>query len=284
MSENGQRTGFATSSDVRIHFRAFGRSGKTPIIIVHGMSYFSYDWVGPASRLATDREVVAMDQRGFGDSEWSPTRKYDLRQQCADVTAVLNHLGWNQAILMGHSAGGRICLCTAAWYPERTKALITVDFAPDLAALGRRKVAEQIGNQPDVFASVEEALQYHKYDLGLPVNASMRQRFEAFLKPVSGGYQLKRDLYYRDQFKHILDTGQSQPAGVDAWTLLKDVTVPLLVIRASRSDLFAPETIEKVRSTNGRAELVQIEASHDVARDNPDALVQTVRSFIEKIS
>lgn len=283
MSENSQRTGFARSGDVRIHFRAFGKPGKTPIVIVHGMSYFSYDWIEPASRIATDREVVAIDQRGFGDSDWSSTRKYDLRQQAADVVAVLDHLGWKHAILMGHSAGGRICLCTTAWYPERVSALINVDFAPDLAPPGRRKVAEQIGRQPDVFASVDEAMQYHHYDPALLANAPMRKRFEAFLNPVSDGYALKRDLHYRDQFKHVLDTGQSHPAGVDAWALLKQIMVPLLVIRAARSDLFAAETMDKVRDANSRADVVELAGGHDLARDNPDALVKTVREFIDKV-
>jgi len=283
VSENVARTGFATSGDVRIHFRAFGKPGKTPIIIVHGMSYFSYDWIETAQRLAGDREVAAIDQRGFGDSDWSLTRKYDLPQQAADVVAVLDHLGWQQAVLMGHSAGGRICLCTASWYPERAKAFVSVDFAPDLAPPGRRKVAEQIGRQPDVFASVDEALQYHRHDPGLPADSPMRKRFEAFLKPVDGGYALKRDLHYRDQFKHVLDTGKSHPPEVDAWALLKELKIPMLVIRASGSDLFAPETMDKVRMANSNAEVMEIEGSHDLAHDNPQGVSAAVRRFLEAV-
>jgi pimeloyl-ACP methyl ester carboxylesterase len=283
VSENTSRNGFATSDDVRIHFRAFGKPGKTPVVIVHGMSYFSYDWTGIAQRLADEREVAALDQRGFGDSDWSPTRKYDLRQQASDVIAVLDHLGWKQAVLMGHSAGGRICLCAASWYPERARALVSVDFAPDLAPAGRRKVAEQIGRQPDVFSSVDEVLQYHKCDPALPADAPTRKRFEAFLNPVAGGYALKRDLHYRNQFKQVLDTGKSHPPEVDAWALLKEVKIPLLVIRASGSDLFAPETMDKVRASNGCAEVVQIEGGHDLARDNPDELSKVVRGFLTSV-
>ena len=199
------------------------------------------------------------------------------------MIAVLDQFGWEQAILMGHSAGGRIALCAASWYPARAKAYVSVDFAPDLAAAGRRKVAEQIGRQPDVFQSIEEALTYHKQDPRLPPDAPVRKRYEAFLEPVTGGYRLKRDLHYRDQFKHVLDTGQSHPAGVDAWALLRELTIPLLVIRASGSELFAPETADKVRATNPKAEVVQLAGGHDLATDNPAALVQTVRGFIDKV-
>lgn len=279
MSVSDSRSSFAPSGDVNIHFRRAGTPGKTPILIIHGMSFFSYDWMKVASALAGDREVAAMDQRGFGESEWSPTGNYGLRQQAADMIAVMDKLGWSEAILMGHSAGGRIALCTASWFPARAKALICVDFAPDLAAPGRRKVAEQIGRQPDVFAGVDDALAYHKQDPALPADAPMRKRFEAFLKPVPGGVQLKRDLHYRDQFRHVLDTGKPHPPEVDAWELLKAITIPLLVIRASGSDLFAPETLPKVQTMNPHAETAVVDGSHDLARDNPVELAAVINRF-----
>ena len=62
---------------------------------------------------------------------------------------------------MGHSFGGRVALATAGWKPERVAGLICVDFAPDIAAAGRRHTAERIGGQPDVFASIDAAMAYH---------------------------------------------------------------------------------------------------------------------------
>lgn len=108
-----RRTGRAPSGDVEIFFRHFGVPGKTPVIIVHGLSYFSYDWMAVAAELARDREVVAIDMRGFGQSGWSATHDYRLRSLSDDVVAVLDHLGWDRAVLVGHSMGGRICLLTA---------------------------------------------------------------------------------------------------------------------------------------------------------------------------
>ena len=153
----GAPTARTASGDVEIAYRRFGRPGKTPLLIVHGLSYFSYDWVGPATRLATDREVVAMDMRGFGDSTWSPQRNYKLETLVADAVNLLDALGWRKAVLMGHSFGGRVALATAGWHTERAAGVILVDFAPDLAPAGRRHTAERIGGQPDVFESVDAA-------------------------------------------------------------------------------------------------------------------------------
>jgi esterase len=75
------------------------------VLIVHGLSFFSWDWIGPAARLASDRQVATMDMRGFGDSDWPGD--YSLAAHAADIVAVLDHLGWQKAILIGHSMGGR---------------------------------------------------------------------------------------------------------------------------------------------------------------------------------
>ena len=77
-----------------------------------------------------------MDMRGFGASSWSPTRDYKLETLSADAVAVMDALGWRQAVLLGHSFGGRIALATAGWKPERAAAVVLVDFAPDIAPAG----------------------------------------------------------------------------------------------------------------------------------------------------
>ena len=88
------------------------------MLIVHGLSYFSYDWIKPAARIATDREVVAIDMRGFGKSDRSASRDYKLDTLSNDVVAVLDGLGWSKAILMGHSFGGRVALRPQAGSPS----------------------------------------------------------------------------------------------------------------------------------------------------------------------
>jgi esterase len=273
-------TGTVPSGDVVIFYRRFGEPGRTPVLIVHGLSYFSYDWIGPATRIATDREVVAIDMRGFGQSSWSPTRDYKLETLSKDIINLLDAFGWQQAVLMGHSFGGRLCLATASWNRERAAAFIGVDFAPDLMPLGRRHVAERIGGQPDLFASVDEALAYHGHH-DVPKDSAVRARFEAFLKRMDQGYQLRRDLHYRDNFKKALDTGQPAPVPAFLWPMLSELQIPTLVIRATESDMFAPETMNKVKAANARIVGVEIAGSHNVAGDNPDGLVKTVREFLD---
>jgi len=270
-------TGTVCSGDVDIYFRRFGAKNRTPILIVHGLSYFSYDWIGPASALAHDREVVAIDMRGFGESGWSAARDYKLETLSGDVLRVMDAMNWPRALVLGHSFGGRVALATAGWHPDRVAGLVLVDFAPDIAAAGRRATAERIGRQPDVFASVDEAMIYHEEDN----TPAIRARYEAFLKPVNGGVQLRRDLHYRDNFKKALESGQSAPVPAFLWPMLTELKVPALVIRGSESNMFDAATLDKVRQVAPKAAAIELRGGHHLAGDNPDGLVQAITRFLD---
>ena len=279
MPESQGVTGRVASGDVEIFYRKFGQRGRAPVLIVHGLSFFSYDWIEPATRIACDREVVAIDMRGFGESGWSPTRDYKLETLSNDVIAVLDALGWRKAVLMGHSFGGRVCLATAGWKPDRVAGLVLVDFAPDLAPAGRRHVAERIGRQPDVFASVDEAMAYHGHS-DVPANSPLRARWQAFLQQTDRGYRLRRDLHYRDNFKRALQSGQSSPVPAFLWPMLAELNMPALMIRASASDMFEAATLAKARALNPRLVAIELPGSHDLAGDNPQGLADAVSRFL----
>lgn len=272
-----QDTGRVRSGDVDIFYRRFGMAGRTPVLIVHGLSYFSYDWIAAGTLLAQDREVIAIDMRGFGESSWSKTRDYKLETLSTDVIAVLDALGWPKAVLMGHSFGGRVCLATAGWKPERAAGLVLVDFAPDIAAAGRRYTAQRIGGQPDTFASVDEAMRYDHED---PADATRRTRWEAFLTKTEQGYALKRDLHYRDNFKKALESGKSAPVPEFLWPMLSEMTVPTLVIRGRDSNMFEPATLDRVREMNPRASTVELPGGHDIPGENPEGLARAVSTFL----
>ena len=58
-------SGRCKSGDLEIFYRRLGNRGLTPILFVHGLSYFSYDWLPVAAALGNERECAAIDLRGF---------------------------------------------------------------------------------------------------------------------------------------------------------------------------------------------------------------------------
>ncbi len=270
-------TGRVHSGDVSIHFRKLGSRGQTPMLIVHGLSYFSYDWLEVAQALSADRQVVAMDMRGFGDSEWSAAKDYSVPTMAQDIVNLLDHLGWKRALLAGHSMGGRSTTYVAAKYPERVAGLVLVDYTPENAPAGTKRTTETVGNAPDSFPSIEAAMQYF--------GKSDRARFEAYLRKIGDHYGVKRDSYFRDQFRQVLRTGERPRLGVDMWQLIGEVRCPILSLRGARSDMYAPETAPKMKAANPRLQLAEVQdAGHDIAGDNPKGLVAALQPFLQEMT
>lgn len=270
------RTGTMRSGDVALFYRAFGQRGATPILIVHGLSYFSHDWIDIAGVLSADREVVAMDMRGFGDSGWSVAKNYGVGDFSTDIINLIDHLGWKSVILMGHSMGGRNCTWCAAENPTRVDRLVLVDYSPQNAPAGSNRVATTVANVPDRFATMEDGIGYFGEDADDP---KIRARYEAYLWKLDDGYIIRRDSFHRDRFRRIL-AGEGGNDGPDMWDALARVQCPILNVRGTRSDVFAPETTEQLKSINANVTLVEVDASHDVAGDAPDALVAEVTAFV----
>ncbi len=273
---SAHRNGSCPSGDVTLFYRRFGAPGSAPVVIAHGLSYFSYDWIGVAAELAADREVVAMDMRGFGDSTWSAARDYAVPTMAQDIVALLDHLGWRRAILVGHSMGGRNSSYCAARNPARVAGLVLVDYSPETAPAGSKRVTDTVAGQPDVFESVDAAMRH----FGTPPDSPKRARFEAYLRPVPGGVQVKRDLHFRDQFRRAKQTGERPKQGVDMWQALGELACPTLVIRGAQSDLFAPETVARVKAANPRIRVVEVAGGHDIAGDNLPGFLAAIRPFL----
>lgn len=270
-------SGTCPSGDVTLHYRKFGTPGATPILIVHGLSYFSYDWAGIAAALATDREVVAQDMRGFGDSTWSPNQDYSLGAFAGDIDALLAHFGWDKAILIGHSMGGRNTSFYTSKHPDKVEKLILVDWNPVNAKAGSQRVTRTVAGVPDAFASVDAALDYFGQD---KADAAVRARMEAYLRPVEGGFAIKRDTVFRDRFRKVLETGEAPKQPVDLWEVLGSITCPILVLRGKRSDMFVAENAERVKATNPKVKLVELDTGHNIGGEDAAGLVREVRAFL----
>jgi len=277
LDHSEHKIGRVRSNDVEIAYRLFGRPGRMPVLIAHGLSFFSYDWIGLAGALAGDRQVAAIDMRGFGESGWSAAKDYSLPAFAGDFAAVLDGLGWPQAVVIGHSMGGRNAAFFAAEHPARVAALVLVDYTPSNAPAGSQRTAERVGRTPDSFPSIAAAMAY--FDAG----AAARPRFEAVLKALpDGGFALKRDPHFRDQFRRVLETGERPKLGADLWQVLGRVAAPTLVIRGARSDLFGRDSVERMRQELPRFRLVEVDAGHNIPGDNPEALLRETRAFLEQ--
>jgi len=110
---------------LQFHYRDWGGKGK-PVVLLHGLASQSHIFDLVAPRLARGFRVVALDQRGHGESS-KPEAGYNFDSVVADLLAFLDAVEFRRAIIVGHSWGGNVALQFAATCPHRVAALVFID-------------------------------------------------------------------------------------------------------------------------------------------------------------
>jgi lipase len=100
--------------------------GPDPVVCLHGITAQHRAFNAAARHLGSTRGLVGVDLRGRGDSD-KPDSGYGLAAHASDVARVLDHLGLEDAVLLGHSMGAFVAMQTALASPERVRALVLLD-------------------------------------------------------------------------------------------------------------------------------------------------------------
>lgn len=104
-------------------------TGDRPVVLLHGLSQQRRFWAPVVRRLRT-QSVIALDQRGHGESDAAVDADFRISRAADDLAEVLDALGVQQAHVVGHSWGASVALRFAAQYPERVLGVAMVDGGP----------------------------------------------------------------------------------------------------------------------------------------------------------
>jgi pimeloyl-ACP methyl ester carboxylesterase len=113
---------------VPISVQVSGDPGAPTVVLLHALGDRAADWGAVAAALAVEFQVVAVDLRGHGGSGRPGTYSFELMRD--DVVRVLDALGFQSVILMGHSMGGVVAYLVAQAQPGRVSRLIVEDAPP----------------------------------------------------------------------------------------------------------------------------------------------------------
>jgi pimeloyl-ACP methyl ester carboxylesterase len=114
-----------TLGELRLAYREYAGDGGA-VVLLHGVASNARIW-GPVAPLLVPRfRVVAVDQRGHGQSD-KPPSGYDFATVTRDVRNFVEALGLERPVVVGHSWGGNVALEYAASHPEQVAGLVLVD-------------------------------------------------------------------------------------------------------------------------------------------------------------
>jgi pimeloyl-ACP methyl ester carboxylesterase len=254
----------AKGDGIEIQLAVWEGNGKT-VLCIHGLTANCRCWDVIARPLAGKHRLMALDLRGRGLSD-KPASGYSEERHLIDLGCVMDDLGLDQAVLMGHSLGGYIAMGFAARYPQRVSGLILIDAGGELPQTHWDRVTEAIkpavARLSMVFASVEDYLNLMKQS---PVMQPWSDDIETYFR--YDAQETPEGVRSRIQPANILEeiankrqTGASQ--------FYPKIQCPVLILRAtvgilSQEDiLLPPKAVETMLAAIPQARCVDVPGTH----------------------
>jgi pimeloyl-ACP methyl ester carboxylesterase len=264
-------------NSITLHYLDWGPADAPAVVLLHGVTGHARVWDHLAERLVPGRRVLALDQRGHGDSDPAPDDDYRVATMADDVAAFAGSLRLDRFALVGHSMGGRIAIKYAADHAARLERLVIVDIGPDIALAGLQRVRAMMAQSPERIESEEWAVEYIRRANPLQDPGLLRERVRHGLKRLpDGGLTWK----YAKGLRDMMRAGRRD--AVDLWEPLSRIPCPTLVVRGAESDILSPDVAKKMteRLPDGRViELAR--AGHTVPADRPDEFASELRAFLD---
>ncbi len=255
-----------------------------PFLFLHGFSNEAHIWDDVAPMLAEHYRVLALDQRGHGESEADPDGGYDHETMARDVEAVCESLGIERLVLCGHSMGGRVSMRFAGRNPDRLAGLIVVDAGPELDERGVSRITTEAVRQEPVFESVDEyeRLLARNYPAAKAEAVARMARHELRERP-DGRFEMKLrlDMKALRESRSPEDAERYAREETEAlWDALGRVPCPALVVRGAASDVLSPEVADRMEEKLPKGELAIVaRAGHSVMVDNPEGFREVLARF-----
>lgn len=265
------------TNGLNMHYLDWGGVGKTKVVLVHGLRGHAHSWDDFSSGICQDYHVLALDQRGRGETDWAKDGDYTTDAYVADLEGFCDALDLDSFILVGHSMGGRNSMAFAARHPNKLKQLVLVDVGPDLDPRGGQRISQEVINVPEEFDSFEALVDYMSKQNRFAPDRVLRRRLQYASKELPNGkFGWRYDREIREQRRR-----GDVPPNADIWPELPKITCPTLLVRGLETDLLTPETAQRMLETIPTSQMVEIpQAGHMVFEDNPDGFYEAVKPFL----
>ncbi len=267
------------TNGLNIHYLDWGKESSPVIVLLHGLRGHAHTWDSFAEAVSVDYRVLALDQRGRGDSDWAPDGKYSSTEAYVqDLAGLCDALKLPPFILIGHSMGGRNGMLFTARYPERVKKFAVVDIPPLPIPEGADRIRQEILRVPEEFDTFEDVFKHLRKENSLPPEDVLRRRLKYQTKVLPNGkIGWKYDKAIRDQWRAGI-TGPTE----DLWWAWKKITCPVLIVRGMVTDTLLPDMAKRMKDSVPNGTILDVpRAHHMVMEENPQGFYTGVKKWIE---
>ncbi len=274
---------------LRLHVRAYGESppGRLPIICLPGLARTETDFETLARRFATDpkrpRQVLALDYRGRGRSEYDPNwQNYTPQVELADLLAVATALDIERAIFVGTSRGGILTMLLAAARPTLIAGAVLNDIGPVIEPKGLMRIKGYVGKVPRPTSHADGVVVLRRLFSAQFPNLTDEQ-WMAWSKR---SWELREKALvacYDAKLANTLKAISADTIPPPLWAQFDALAaMPVMVIRGMLSDILSRETLEAMRARRGDLDIVEITDQGHAPLLDDEPTLQRIADFVKR--
>jgi pimeloyl-ACP methyl ester carboxylesterase len=259
-----------------LQYLEWGRPEAPPIVLLHGGGQSAHTWDPCCLIFARRYRCLALDQRGHGDSDWSPAGAYEIQDHVRDIAGFVDRLALHGPIMVGMSMGGINATAYAVQYASRLRALVSVDVGPDVQFEPVQRLMQGLGAYRH-FESPDDAAER--------LSRLGARRAKSLLKDT-----LSRNLRQESEGSWTWKYDPRTLLGLSAedilaprkplWGVLCRITCPVLVVRGGDSEIFSKADAAEFARRLPRGTCATVSnARHSVQTDNPSGLAEVIMAF-----
>ncbi len=238
---------------------------RLPVILIHGL-FGTLDNLGVLARdLQQRHDTVQIDLRNHGLSPRAPEMNYSVMAQ--DIRQLIDELGFERVILIGHSMGGKASMALSAQLPERIDRIVAIDIAP---------VDYQVRRHDKVFAAIRAVT-----EAGVMRRSEAADRMRPYLPGEEGVVQFLLKSFQQGEWRFNVPVLWDQYENIVGWQEIPAWHGPILFIRGGNSPYLDDRYREALLRQFPQAKAHVVNgAGHWVHAEKPDAVLRVVNRFL----
>ncbi len=253
-----------------------------PLILIHATGFLAALWSPIAEQLSSTFRVVAMDQRGHGDSA-KPTDGYTFDVLADDTQRLIEKLDLERPFAVGHSSGGTTIVVHAEKYSGVIQRSVLIEpilprpdwyevpnTNPNLLAEGARKRRAVRPSRQEMFEAYQSRPMFERWRediLHMYVNEGTADRDD-------GQVELKCPPEVEAQFFEAVTE-------VDAWPSLAEFTMPTLLLWGAESHLITRGYADQLDEALPNVVTVLVDGTtHFLPQERPAEVARLIQQFL----
>ena len=268
--------GYVKNNRVKIHYVTLGEGPL--MVMIHGFPDFWYTWRHQMERLSDQFQVVAVDLRGYNESDKPKgVENYAMPLLVSDIVAVIRHLSREKTIVVGHDWGGSIAWNLAMKAPNWVEKLIICNLPHP------RGLMRELANNPEQRSNSQSARNFQKE--GAHENLTAENLADLVSDPEAR--QKYIEAFNKSDFEAMLNyykVNYPREPYVEASSPMITIKCPVLMIHGLRDRFLLPGALNDTwKWIEKDLTLVTIpNANHFVQKDAADLVTRTMRMWLNR--